>query len=87
MGSYTDLLDAERRLALLQTELNELNELREMHNATINTLHRDLHESAKLIGDIHVAGKLTADHKKRLAAHVGKQGHPQDVPEYHEPGE
>jgi F0F1-type ATP synthase delta subunit len=81
IGIELDLVDANRRIALLQNELDQLNKLADFHNATINTIHRDLHDAAKLIGDIHVAGKLTADHKKRLKEHVEKHGHPQDVPE------
>lgn len=80
-GIELDLADAQRRLVLAQQEIDHLNKLAEMHNEHINTIHRDLHDAAKLIGDIHVSGKLTAEHKKAVAAHVEKHGHPQDVPE------
>lgn len=80
-GIELDLADAERRLVLAQQEIDHLNKLADMHNAHINQIHRDLHESANLVGDIHQHGKLSADLKARVAAHVEKHGHPQDAPE------
>ena len=84
-----ELADANRRLALLQEELNALNELREFHNAEINRHHRNHHEALMLLHEAHSSDALR-DHDEdlhdRVGHHLNTHGRPSDVPEQHPEG-